>query len=196
MTDGAAVAAEETDSELMARVRDGELERLSELFERHHRRLYGFFLRLSGDRSAAEDLVQEVFVRLLKYRHTFKSDAEFTPWMFTLARNAAVDSFRSRPKELQEDPEAPEPAAPATAAADHPDERLETRERAALLHAALRKLAPEKRELLLLARFGEMKYDSIGELLGISVGAVKVRVHRALKELRAAYRSVAGEEMA
>jgi RNA polymerase sigma factor (sigma-70 family) len=185
----ATAATEPSDSALMARVRDGELDLLSRLFERHHRRLFNFFLRLTPDRSAAEDLVQEVFVRMLKYRHTFKSDAELTPWMFALARNAAVDSYRHRPKELQEDPEAPEPVSPVEA----PSERLEQRERSELLQAALRRLPAEKRELLLLARFGEMKYEAIGELLGVSVGAIKVRVHRALKELREAYRVVAGE---
>ena len=193
MTDGAAAAAQDpSDSELMSRVRDGDLDRLADLFERHHRRLHHFFLRLAGRRNAAEDLVQEVFVRMLKYRHTFRSEAEFAPWMFALARNAGVDHFRSRPRELQEDPEAPEPAAEVA----HPLERLEKQEKSARLQAALGRLAPEKRELLLLARFGEMKYDSIGELLGISVGAVKVRVHRALKELREAYGSVSGEELA
>jgi len=179
-------AAEPTDRELMSRVRDGELDRLSELFERHHRRLFAFFLRLAGSRDAAEDLVQEVFVRMLKYRHTYREEAEFTPWMFSVARNAAVDHYRGKPRELQEDPEAPEPVAPSV----HPVERLEKREQSELLQAALGRLPREKRELLLLARFGEMKYDSIGELLGISVGAVKVRVHRALKELREAYRLV------
>jgi RNA polymerase sigma factor (sigma-70 family) len=179
---------EPTDAELMARVRDGELERLAELFERHQRRLFAFFLRLAGDRAAAEDLVQEVFVRMLKYRHTFRSDAEFTPWMFGVARNTAVDHYRARPqREVPEHPDAPEPAAPTV----HPVERLEQRERSARLQAALGRLPREKRELLLLARFGEMKYETIGELLGISVGAVKVRVHRALKDLREAYHAVA-----
>jgi len=177
-----------SDAQLMARVRDGELERLSELFERHQRRLFAFFLRLAGDRAAAEDLVQEVFVRMLKYRHTYRSEAEFTPWMFGVARNAAVDHYRARPAlELQENPEAPEPEAPTV----HPVERLEKREQSARLQTALARLPRDKRELLLLARFGEMKYEAIGELLGISVGAVKVRVHRALKELRAAYHEVA-----
>ena len=188
----ATAALEPSDSALMARVRDGELDLLSELFERHHRRLFNFFLRLTPDRSAAEDLVQEVFVRMLKYRHTFKSDGELTPWMFALARNAAVDQYRHRPKELQEDPEAPEPVSSGEA----PSERLEKRERSELLQAALRRLPAEKRELLLLARFGEMKYEAIGELLGVSVGAIKVRVHRALKELREAYQTVAGEGLA
>ena len=182
-----------SDSVLMARVKDGELDLLAELFERHQRRLFNFFLRLAPGRSAAEDLVQEVFVRMLKYRHTFRSEAEFTPWMFAMARNAAVDQFRARPKlEVQEDPDAPEPAAPL----EHPVEAMETKERSELLQAALKRLPREKRELLLLARFGEMKYDSIGALLGISVGAVKVRVHRALKELREAYASVSGEGLA
>ena len=65
-----------TDSTLMERVRAGDLEQLSELFERHHRRLYQFFLKLARDRSVAEDLVQEVFVRVLKYRHTWRDEAE------------------------------------------------------------------------------------------------------------------------
>jgi RNA polymerase sigma-70 factor (ECF subfamily) len=190
MTDEAATAATAvTDSALMARVRDGELERLAELFERHHRRLYRFFCRLAGDPAAAEDLVQEVFVRLIKYRHSFRSDAEFTPWLFALARNAGVDHFRKSPREIQEPEHAPEPVA----AVEHPVERLERRERTALLAAALERLPVDKREVLLLARFGEMRYEHIGELLGISVGAVKVRVHRALKELREAYRAVEAE---
>ena len=181
-----------TDAELMSRVRDGELERLSELFERHHRRLFGFFQRLVGDRSAAEDLVQEVFVRLLKCRHTFRDEAEFAPWLFGVARNAAVDHFRSRPRELQENPDAPEPEAPQP----HPVERIERRERSEHLQAALARLSPERREVLLMARFGEMRYEAIGGLLGCSAGAVKLRVHRALRELREAYAAVSGEATA
>jgi len=184
--------ADETvsDRELMVEVREGDVARLGELFERHERRLYNFCLRLTRDRAVAEDLVQEVFVRMLKYRHTFRSEAEFTPWMFAMARNAAVDQFRARPRlEVQEDPEAPEPAAPL----EHPIEEMEKKERSELLQAALQRLPREKRELLLLARFGEMKYEAIGELLGVSVGAIKVRVHRALKELRVEYRALAGD---
>lgn len=192
MTDATAPEPTADDSEVMSRVRDGETERLSELFERHHRRLYNFFLRLVGNRAVAEDLVQEVFVRMLKYRHTFRSGARFAPWMFALARNAAADHWRGRPRELPESPDAPEPAAPF----EHPLSGLEQAERTAQLHAALARLPEEKRELLLLARSGEIRYDGIGELLGCSVGAVKVRVHRAMKELRTAYEAVAGEGLA
>ena len=174
---------EKSDRELMAEVKDGDLSRLGELFERHQGRLFNFFLRLTRQRSTAEDLVQEVFVRMLKYRESFKSEAEFTPWMFRLARNAATDIWRARPKELPHHPDAPEPAAEL----EHPVETMEQDDRKRRLARALGALPEEKRELLLLARFSEMRYDEIGELLGITVGAVKLRVHRAMKELKATF---------
>jgi RNA polymerase sigma-70 factor (ECF subfamily) len=180
-----------TDSTLMERVRAGDLEQLSELFERHHRRLYQFFLKLARDRSAAEDLVQEVFVRVLKYRHTWRNEAEFVPWMFALARNAAVDQFRSRARDSKRDAAAVPDTTPQPALVV---DRLEERERASQLRAALELLAPDKREVLLLARFGELKHDRIAAMLGITPGAVRVRLHRALKELREAYRQVSAEQ--
>jgi RNA polymerase sigma-70 factor (ECF subfamily) len=176
----------------MERVRSGDLEQLSELFERHHRRLYQFFLKLARDRSVAEDLVQEVFVRVLKYRHTWRDEAEFVPWMFALARNAAVDHFRSRTRDSKRDAAA---LPDLTTQPAHAVERLEELERATQLRAALDLLAPDKREVLLLARFGELRHDRIAAMLGISPGAVRVRLHRALKELREAYRQVTAEEL-
>jgi RNA polymerase sigma factor (sigma-70 family) len=177
--------ADETvsDRELMVEVREGDVARLGELFERHERRLFNFCLRLTRDRAVAEDLVQEVFVRILKYRGTFHADSEFSPWMFKLARNAATDLWRARPKEVAHEPDAPEPAA----SLPHPVDTMHHEERRRRLARALDSLPLEKRELLLLARFSEMRYDEIGELLGASVGAIKVRVHRAMKELKAAF---------
>ena len=124
----------------MGRVRDGDVALLGELFERHHQRLFHFFLRLARSRSAAEDLVQEVFVRMLKYRHTFRSESEFVPWMFTLARNAATDLYRARPKELPENPDAPEPQADLP----HPIAGLERSEQEAKLRRALGRLQPRE----------------------------------------------------
>jgi RNA polymerase sigma-70 factor (ECF subfamily) len=171
------------DSQLMGRVREGDVALLGELFERHHQRLFHFFLRLARSRSAAEDLVQEVFVRMLKYRHTFRAESEFVPWMFTLARNAATDLYRARPKELPESPDAPEPQADLP----HPIAALERSEQEAKLRRALGLLSAANRELLLMARFSELKYEQIAGILGVSEGAVKVRVHRAMKELKAAF---------
>lgn len=173
-----------SDDQLMSAVQGGDLARLGELFERHHARLFNFFLRLTGDRGASEDLVQEVFLRILKYRHTWRSDGDFTAWMFTLARNASTDRFRSRPKlEVQPEEDAPEPPAPEPSVLA----ALERAEDAGRLRQALLRLPVERREALVLARWGELDYETIGALLGCSVGAVKLRVHRALKQLRQIY---------
>jgi RNA polymerase sigma-70 factor (ECF subfamily) len=175
-------STEATDTQLMEQVRDGEIGRLGVLFERHQRALYRFFVRLSSSPAIAEDLVQEVFVRLLKYRHTFRG-GEFLPWMFRLARNAAADHYgRTRPTDpLPEDDR--EPVSPAPLVSD----TVVQEEEQARLRVALARLPADKRELLLLARFELLPYSEIAQLLDTSVGAVKVRVHRALKDLRSAY---------
>ena len=102
--------------------------------------------------------------------------------MFTLARNAATDLYRARPKELPQEPDAPEPEAPL----QHPIAGLERAEQEGRLRRALARLDPAKREILLLARFSELKYERIAEQYGISEGAVKVRVHRPEPESREA----------
>src|SRR4029450_1870759 len=80
----------------MRAVRDGDLGKLGILFERHHVALFDFLARMTGDRTAAEDLTQDVFVRMLKYRGTFRNEGRFETWMFHIARNARAEYFRRR----------------------------------------------------------------------------------------------------
>ena len=80
----------------MRAVREGDLAQLGVLFERHAVNLFDFLSRTTGNRTAAEDLVQDVFVRMLKYRATFRDDGRFETWMFRIARNARADYFRAR----------------------------------------------------------------------------------------------------
>src|SRR5215510_2868326 len=84
----------ETDENLMLAVRAGDVSQLGLLFDRHHRALFDFFARMTGSRAIAEDLVQDVFFRILKYRATFRADSRFKAWMFHIARNARVDYYR------------------------------------------------------------------------------------------------------
>lgn len=165
-------------------VRDGDVEKLSILFERHHRRLYGFCSGLLGSRDAARDVVQEVFFRVLKYRGTFRDDADFAPWLYRLARNACIDQLRKGGRERAADLAAEDARPDPTPLAS---EELERREELVRLRSALGLLPEDKRELLLLARSGSLSYQQIAALLGCSVGALKVRVHRALLMLREAY---------
>lgn len=169
----------------MLAVRDGDLDALGDLFERHHGPLFGFLVKLTGNRSAAEDIVQTVFQRMLKYRHTYRDDGSFTAWMYHLARRCAADHFRKTnaapyatdPVNLQEHvDDAPHAAHHATVRDDH-----------ALLHTALSRLDRDDREVLLLSRFQELSFAEISGILECSVGAAKVRAHRALAQLRDVY---------
>jgi len=164
----------------MTAVRAGDLAKLGALFERYHAPLFDFLSRMTGNRTAAEDLVQDVFVRILKYRATFRDGGSFETWLFRIARNARADYFRER-----------KPLEPlAEAAFERPDPQpgpgraLETdRDHARLAHA-LMQLREDKREIIVLARYQALNHERIGAILGIEVGSVKVRLHRAVRELR------------
>jgi RNA polymerase sigma factor (sigma-70 family) len=167
----------------MQAVRAGDAGELGRLFERYHLPLYEFLYRTTGDRHGAEDLVQDVFVRILKYRHTYRDGSPFVTWMYRIARNARADHFRRRHGSGVIDPlhvDEHELRSPAPI----PSEAMTRDADAALLRQALMQLPDDKRELLVLARYQQLPYDQIATLLDIEVGAVKVRVHRALKQLR------------
>ncbi|HLX09730.1 MAG TPA: sigma-70 family RNA polymerase sigma factor [Thermoanaerobaculia bacterium] len=185
MSDSEAAAS---DGELMAAVRDGDLAQLGVLFDRHHVGLFNFFLRLTGNRHLSEDLVQEAFIRILKYRKTFRPPGDFRPWLYRLARNAAAAHFRKHGRDRLPpgEPEERTCASPLALA------EMERAENARLLRAALLRLPYERREVLLLSRFGELRYEQIAELLGCTTGAVKLRVHRAVRQLREIFDGLAG----
>lgn len=171
-----------SDHALMLAVRGGDLDSLGELFERHHRPLFGYLCKLVGDRAAAEDIVQNVFHRILRYRHSYRDDGDFRPWLYQMARHCSADHHRRAssqplpvdPIELS-DRRDESPAGP---------ERESKREERAALHAALGDLDAGDREVLLLSRFQELSFADIARILDCSVGAARVRAHRALRALR------------
>jgi len=168
-----------TDEALMQAVQRGDLAKLGVLFDRHHLAVFDFLARMTGSRAVAEDLVQDVFERILKYRATWRGDAPFPAWLFRIARNARADYYRRREvtAAYRESMDGEDPAA-------GPERQLEDASEAARLQRALLELREDKRELIVLARYREMKYEAIADLLGVDVPTIKVRVHRALKELR------------
>src|SRR6185312_14341163 len=139
------------DERVMEEVRGGDAGKLEILFERYATSLFQYFLGVTGDRAASEDLVQEVFFRILKFRQTYRTQTTFRAWMYKVARNVYLDhAARSRS-------EAPlSGAEDALASGEAPaDRQLERREETALLRRALASLPAEKREVLILSRFLE-----------------------------------------
>src|SRR5580692_125639 len=184
------MAETRADNVLMQKVRDGDLAKMAVLFERHHRALFRYFLRLTGNREFSEDLVQDVYFRMLKYRHTYRDGNPFTSWMYQVARNAHLDGAQKRKGETQMFEELPEPASPEP----DPSEILGRRQDLGMLRRALAALPVEKREVLVLSRFQNLKYEQIADILACDVGAVKVRVYRAIKALSQIFFELAGEK--
>lgn len=177
-----------TDEQVMARVQAGEVEMLALLFERHHVHLFNFLLRLTADRSLSEDLVQEVFMRILKYSSSFRGDSRFTTWMFQIGRNCLIDQMRARRPEVSLD----EAWEQEPSSLPRPEEKVESEQEADLLARAMERLPLRKREVLLLSRFQDLKYQEIAGMLRCSVESVKVQVHRSLQELRRHYFELQG----
>ena len=178
-----------TDLELMIAVQQGEVGQMGVLFERHHARIYNFCHRMTGNQAASEDLVQEAFMRALKYRQSFRGDADFLPWLYRLARNVCNDYFQKN----QRFPVAGEELAEGISTEPSALDDAQKKEQICLLRQALLSLPLERREVLILSRFEFRNYEEIAQLLGCSVGAVKVRVHRAMNQLRDNYRGMLKE---
>lgn len=177
-----------SDEMTMLTVKGGQLEQLAILFERHHNSLFNFLFRLTGTRASAEDLVQEVFFRVLKYRHTYSGEGKFVIWMFRIARRVHLDFLKKQVDAfpLEEQWHEKEDSNPL------PEEKASRQEEVELIHRALGQLPVRKREILLLSRFHHFKYREIAQLYGCSIESVKVQVHRAIKELRTAFLGLKG----
>ncbi|NJB71722.1 RNA polymerase sigma-70 factor (ECF subfamily) [Saonia flava] len=168
---------EQTDEKLMAEVAKGDLDLLKVLFERHHVHVFNFLLKMSKDKMLSEDITQDVFYKVMKYRTSY-NNGKFVSWIFTIARNS-LKSHYTRSAEKHQDLD--------TVIHFEHDEIEEKNEEHTHLHKALSKLETADRELLILNRFQEIKYAELAEIMGSTPGAIKTRVSRALKKLKTIY---------
>jgi len=163
---------------------------LALLFERYHVPLFRYLLHMSRDRALSEDLVQEVFFRVLKYAKSYNPQLAFPVWLYGMARNVYLDSRHKRRSESSEaeigEIRSSEPV---------PEELFTRKQDVAFLQEALRQLPEDKREVLVLSRFHDLRYEEIAAILQCQAGAVKVRVYRALKELRERFCELRGEKL-
>src|SRR5580704_17168833 len=145
---------EPSDHERMAAVARGDLSGMNEIYRNRQRPLFRFFFRLTSKQATAEDLVHEVFLRMIRYRHTYQAEAEaagdFEAWMYRIARNTLADHARKHRLEI-----APGEGELESIASPRPTpfETTAKRQDLALLHRALRELPEDKRELIVLTRF-------------------------------------------
>lgn len=166
-----------TDEELMFKVSGGDLDQLKFLFERHHVHVYNFLFKMTKDRILSEDLTQEVFYKIMKYRATYKK-GKFVSWMFTIARNCLSTHFRKTKDAL---------LPLETEFGKHLEAPVEDVEEFSHLQKAMDQLNASDRELLILNRFQSIKYNELAEIMDSTPGAVKTKVCRALQKLKLIY---------
>jgi RNA polymerase sigma-70 factor (ECF subfamily) len=184
---------ERSDEELMLSYAAGDVAAFEELVSRHERPLFHFILRSCGRRDQAEELLQEVFLRVIKYSDGYKPTAKFTTWVYTIARNLCIDKARKRGRSTQvsldaapgADPDAPalvdRLADPKASASGVEYERQAFRQR---LNDALDALPEEQREVFMLREFSGLKFHEIAKTVGCKVPTVKSRMRYALEALR------------
>lgn len=171
-----------SDNSLMLKVKSGDTQKLGLLYERYKKRLFGFFYQMNHDITLSEDLVQNVFMRVLKYKHTYTEKSNFVSWIFHIARNVNHDHFRKN-KNNRYAVEISEISERLNSQVDI-HEQIVSLENTSLLKRALQKLSIEKREVIVLSKLKELKCKQIGEIIGCSEGAARTKVYRALSDLK------------
>lgn len=181
MEQAALMRENSADSELLARCRRGSREALHALFVEHRRRVYSVALNFfGGNQAQAEDVTQQVFLKLLTRVEAFRGDAEFTTWIYRITVNACVDETRKLRRFLNLSELF---GKAATSNRPGPDEYLDRSQVSSALQVALAGLKPKYRVPILLKYVEGLSYFEIAEVLDTSIGTVSSRIHRGHKLL-------------
>lgn len=176
----------------MLRVKQGEVHLMGSLFIRHGRGMFTYFIRNTGSRADSEDLLQTLFERMIKYRKTYRGDAKFSTWMYQIASNLLIDYTKKKEKKLQKlkgfgkEKEKNDITHPLSIT----DDKAIQNE---ILEQALSRLPTDQREVLILGKYQGLRYKEVAKIMDCSEGAVKVRIYRAINELKEICHQIAKE---
>lgn len=167
---------------------NGDAAAFEELFGRHRQPLFTFLLHQCGDRQLAEDVFQEVFLKVVRSRHDYRADGNFRAWLFTIARRTLTDQHRRHVvrKVVTTESALPgdAPLEPAGHEAEQPNRRLAAQQLGERIGWALQHLPADQREVFLLRERAGLAYEGIAELTGCGVATAKSRMRYALAGLR------------
>jgi RNA polymerase sigma-70 factor, ECF subfamily len=184
---GGRILIDSLDQPLVSRCLDGDEAAWEELVRQHTRQVYGLCFRFTNSAQEAQDLTQDVFLRVFKTIKTFRSaEGSFHTWLARVTRNLLIDHYRRTRQERVTDSieeQLPMLQEKGAAAAGRPDQALAGREAGEILQTTLQKLSPDLREAVILRDLQEMEYREIAEVLDIPEGTVKSRINRGRAEL-------------
>jgi RNA polymerase sigma-70 factor (ECF subfamily) len=170
--------------EIIQRCLTGDQAAWESIVRQHWRKVFNIAYKFVGKHDEAEDLTQDVFLKIFKSLNTFDRRANFQTWLISVSRNLCIDHYRSVRKERETINRDVDPGdlAPASATAS-PYAEIELRDRVKLLRAALDKLAPTLRTAVMMRDIQEMSYQEIADKLSLPEGTVKSRINRGRTEL-------------
>jgi RNA polymerase sigma-70 factor (ECF subfamily) len=162
---------------------EGDSAAFGDLVQRYQDRLYSAVVHIVGCRSEAEDVVQDAFVQAFVKLKTFKHNSKFYTWLYRIAVNVSISHRRRRKIQVSVEQSRETTGDEPLDATAPPSDSLEQAERREQLEQALQLLTPEHRTIIVLRHMEEFAYDEMAEILGISVGTVRSRLHRARAQL-------------
>jgi RNA polymerase sigma-70 factor (ECF subfamily) len=181
-------------SDLMIRFSEGDETAFEQLVRKYEQEMLNYFYRLTRRKQAAEDLTQELFLRVLRYKETYKPQSSFKYFLYRLARNLWIDRYRKqkiRPRVLPLDvrPRGREEGQPALQDSLKSDDRGPQRkavlqENVAKLEEAIEQLTDKQKDVIALCFEGGLKYQEIAEIIQVPLGTVKSRIHSAVMRLK------------
>ena len=189
-------AANQRDVELMCRVREGDLKAFEELVGIHQRTVIATVAKMLGSPSEAEDIAQQVFIRIWKSAARYEPQAKFTTWLFTITRNLVFNEVRRRQRKPTVSVQEREETTHRVIEDSHgssPDDDLLHAELEAAVDKAIAALPEKQRLAVILRRYEDMPYEEIGTVLSMSVPAVKSLLFRARTELKQSLQKYLGE---
>jgi RNA polymerase sigma-70 factor (ECF subfamily) len=174
-----------TDEDLMLMYRDGDASAFEILYRRHKGPVYRFILRRCGNTGVAEELFQDVWVKLIQARERYAVSARFTTYLYRIAHNRLIDHFRKSKTDFSSDGAVDADQLPAPVQLQ-PERRAETGQQARILVDAIAGLPGEQQQVFLLKEEAGMNIPEIAEVLGVNGETVKSRLRYAVKKLRIA----------
>jgi len=183
----------EADVALMLRYQNGDAAAFDQLYARHRGGLYRYLLRQVATREIAEELFQDIWMKLIGARLSYKPSAQFNTWLYTLAHHRLVDHYRQHARSSAVEFDAPDLSELTTPASrlDEPEVQSQAREQRSALLSAVGALPAPQREAFLLSVEGELSVEGIAAATGIGFESAKSRLRYALSKLRAALREFA-----
>ena len=180
---------ESSDADLIEAFNNGDEEAFSRLINRYKGPLFAYLFRLSGDRNAADDIFQEVFIKVVRKLSSYREQERFSAWLFTVAHHAVMDHFRSVSRRREDSLDAAaegtlSPGERLPSPEPGPERVLEQMERAGAIQAAFNRLSPEQREVFVLRHYSGLAFKEIAEIAGVPIGTVLARMSRALARMR------------